>query len=237
MNATPAGALGVLVVAKAPQPGRVKTRLTPVATAAEAADIAAAALLDTLDAVHATGAAVLVALAGDLDRCVRGKEIRSRLARGVVLFQRGHSFGDRLANAHLDARRVHAYGPILQIGSDTPQVSPGLLLGAAEQLRDRGVDGVLGPAADGGWWALGLRDAKHADVLRTVPMSRADTGAQTLAALRTSGLRIGSLPELRDVDTVADAVTVAAEIPGSRFADAVSALRDRARHRGRTVAR
>jgi uncharacterized protein len=228
---------GVLVVAKAPEPGRVKTRLTPAASPVEAADIAAAALLDTLDAAHAMEAFVIVALSGDLDRSLRGKEIRSRLASFVVVPQRGGSFGDRLANAHLDARRVHAYGPILQIGSDTPQIDADLLSRAAEQLDAGHVDAVLGPAVDGGWWTLGLRDAKHADVLRTVPMSRGDTCAQTLAALRTSGLRIGTLPELRDVDTVADAVAVAAEMPASRFADAVSVLADRARHRRRAAAR
>ncbi|MEQ4209084.1 DUF2064 domain-containing protein [Actinopolymorpha sp. B17G11] len=218
---------GVLVVAKAPEAGRVKTRLTPIATPVEAADIAAAALLDTLDAVHATGAVVIVALAGDLDRTLRGREIRSQLARGVVLSQRGDSFGDRLANAHLDAREIHPYGPILQIGGDTPQVTPELLSQAADRLRNREVDGVLGPAADGGWWAIGLRTAKHADTLRTVPMSRSDTGARTLAALRTLGIRITTLPQLRDVDTVEDAVATAAQIPGSRFARAVATLRDR----------
>jgi len=137
----------------------------------------------------------------------------------------------RVANAVL-ARRlrrttglpVHDLGPI-RVGMDTPQVSAGhldavlSLLGAAG-----GPDAVLGPAADGGWWALGLRDPGHASVLRTIPTSTATTGEQTLAALRGSGLRVRLLPRLRDVDTAADARAVAALCPpGSRFARAVAA--------------
>src|SRR2546427_100221 len=71
-------------------------------------------------------------------------------------------------------------------------------------------DAVLGPAADGGWWALGLREPSHAGALVGVPMSTEDTGARTLEALRGRGLRIGLLPELRDVDTADDAHAVAA---------------------------
>jgi hypothetical protein len=214
----------LLIVAKAPEPGRVKTRLTPALTPVEAADVAAAALLDTLETAHATGAVVIVALAGDLGRSLRGGEIRSRLSHGIVVAQRGDTFSDRLAHAHLDARALHPSGPIVQIGSDTPQVAASLLSQAANDLAAGDVDGVLGPAPDGGWWALGLRDAKHAEVLRTVPMSSPSTGAGTMHGLHTRGLRIASLPALRDVDSVTDAVVVAEQIPRSRFARVVSTV-------------
>ena len=218
----PAGC--VLVLAKAPEPGRVKTRLTPPATPAEAADIAAAALLDTLDAIPTTGARTAVALTGRLARSARGAAIRSQLRRCLVLPQRGRDFGDRLAHAHLDVRRLHPRGPVLQIGMDTPQVTAELLTASCAPLHSGRVDGVLGMAADGGWWALGLRDPRHAAVLRSVPMSRSDTGERTLRALRVLGLRIASLPELVDVDAMRDAVQVAAMVPASRFARAVAAV-------------
>ena len=83
---------------------------------------------------------------------------------------------------------------------------------------------VLGPAADGGWWALGLRDPRLARVVADVPTSRDDTGERTLHALRAAGLRVGVLPELTDVDTAADAVAVARAAPWTRFAAAVAAL-------------
>jgi uncharacterized protein len=208
----------LLVVAKAPVPGFAKTRLCPPATPRQAAEIAAAALLDTLDAVYAVpDVTPVVAFTGDLREAARRDEIRTALNRTTVIRQRGVDFADRLANAHAD---VAALGiPVLQIGMDTPQLTPALLTGAAEQLRD--FEAVLGRAADGGWWALGLRDPLEAAALRTVPMSRADTADLTYESM--AHLRIGHLPVLSDVDTMADAVRVAAQVPNGRFAEMVSA--------------
>ena len=196
----------LLVMAKSPVPGQVKTRLCPPLTHAEAADVAAAALLDTLDAVLSTpGAVPVVALAG----VVRREDVRDALAECLVVPQRGWTFTERLVNAHADVARFGM--PVLQIGMDTPQVTPSLLASAAEFE-----EAALGFALDGGWWALGLRDPLRASVLLGVPMSRSDTGARTLEALQ--GLRVDALPTLSDVDTMADAGAVAAQVPGSRFA-------------------
>jgi glycosyltransferase A (GT-A) superfamily protein (DUF2064 family) len=109
---------------------------------------------------------------------------------------------------------------------DTPQLGAAMLAEAAAPLRlaDTTVDAVFGPATDGGWWALGLRDPRTAAVVARVPTSRGDTGARTLHALRSAGLRVGLLPELTDVDTAADAVAVARLAPSTRFAAAVAAL-------------
>jgi glycosyltransferase A (GT-A) superfamily protein (DUF2064 family) len=213
----------LLVVAKAPVPGLAKTRLTPPATPRQAAEIAAAALLDTLDAVSATpGAVAVVAMTGDLTEAVRAEELRARLRRMIVIEQRGASFADRLANAHADAGLRCPGSPIVQIGMDTPQVTPALLAATAAALGD--ADAALGPAADGGWWVLGLTDPAAARHLRGVPMSTADTFRDTWAALDDAGLRIGKVAELSDVDTIGDAVRVAEETPESRFASAVRAV-------------
>ena len=90
-------------------------------------------------------------------------------------------------------------------------------------LRRDPPDAVLGTANDGGWWALGVTRAQHAEALRDVPMSTADTGQHTRSALRARGLRTEELPELSDVDTMVDAEAVAATVPRSRFAAAVAA--------------
>lgn len=219
----------LLVVAKAPVPGLAKTRLCPPASPAQAAEIAAAALLDTLDAVCAVpGAAPVVAMTGDLGAAARSAEIGRALRRVTVIAQRGWDFGARLANAHADAAAVHAGLPVLQIGMDTPQVTPSSLASAAAPVVHGGQDAVLGPALDGGWWALGLADPRHAQVLAGVPMSRDDTGERTLRALTACGLRPRRTLELSDVDTMADARVVAATCPRGWFARAVAAVDGRA---------
>ncbi|MCW2861294.1 MAG: glycosyltransferase [Actinoallomurus sp.] len=194
-----------VVIAKEPVPGRVKTRLTPPYTPGQAALIAESALADTLDAVAAAPAARRVlALAGRPGRWLPpGFE---------VLPQRGDGLDERLANAFAD---VH--GPTVLIGMDTPQVTPAMLADAGRRLEDG--DAVFGPAADGGFWLLGLR-APDPRMLLGVPMSRPDTGARQLA--RLNGLRVATLETLTDVDTAEDAACVAAQAPGTRFAAAIA---------------
>ena len=215
----------LVVLAKAPEPGRVKTRLCPPATTGQAADLAAAALLDTLDAVRGVPAHPLVALAGTLAHAARARELGAALRGTTIVPQRGPDLGARIATAHADAAARWPGAPSLQIGMDTPQTDVPLLADAAARLSaDRGPDAVLGPAADGGWWALGLRDPQRAALIAGVPTSRDDTGARTSATLRAAGLRVDLLCELRDVDTPADALAVAALAPHTRFAAAVAAM-------------
>jgi hypothetical protein len=196
----------LLVIAKEPVPGRVKTRLTPPYTPAQAAALAESALADTLDAVAGTPAERRVlALAGKPGRW---------LPPGIeVVAQRGDGLDERLAHAFAEAD-----GPSVLIGMDTPQVTPDMLTRASRRLDDS--DAVFGPAADGGFWLLGLRDPDP-ELLLGVPMSRPDTGIRQLARLR--GLSVATLDTLIDVDTAADAVRVAAQAPGTRFAAAVGA--------------
>ncbi|OLT24586.1 hypothetical protein BJF79_44975 [Actinomadura sp. CNU-125] len=142
---TPAPDADLLVIAKEPVPGRVKTRLTPAYTPAEAASLAAAALADTL-------AAVAAAPAGRRTLVLDGSP-GAWLPAGIeVIAQRGGGLDERLAHTFADA---DAGRPLVLIGMDTPQVTPGLLAVEARALRGHGA--VFGPAADGGFWLLGLR--------------------------------------------------------------------------------
>ncbi len=191
-----------LVVAKAPVPGLAKTRLAASIGERRAAEIAAASLLDTLDAVAAAPVqARVVAMTGDLDAACASEEIRSRLEAFTVVPQRGDGFADRLANAHVDAADAAGNRKVLQIGMDTPQVSAEMFTECAQELLS--TDAVLGLADDGGWWVLGVSDAAMAECLRTVPMSRPDTGALTLAALWAKGIDVTRVAELADVVQVA----------------------------------
>ena len=200
----------VLVMAKSPIPGRVKTRLCPPRTFVEAAGLAAAALADTLLAVSSLDVRHVLALEGPVGEWLP--------AGFDVIAQRGEGLAERLANAWSDAD-----GPGLQIGMDTPQITPALLEDALDHLHRPGIDAVLGDATDGGWWAIGLHrpDAK---VFAGVPMSDETTGARQRARLRRLGLRIGDLPVLTDVDTMADAAEGAASAPTTQFAHTLRAL-------------
>ncbi|OBH91246.1 DUF2064 domain-containing protein [Mycobacterium sp. E2733] len=205
----------LLVVAKAPEPGRAKTRLATTVGDLVAAEIAAAALLDTLDAVAAAPAARrVVAMTGDLSAAAGAGDIRERLRSFTVIPQRGDDFADRLANAHADASDGY---PVVQIGMDTPQVTADLLTDCARLLQE--APAVLGPAVDGGWWVLGLRSPAAAECLRTVPMSQPDTGLLTYRALHDLGIGVYPAPQLADFD-VADDVAAVREAcgPASRFA-------------------
>lgn len=215
----------ILVVAKAPVAGFAKTRLAPEIGARAAARLAAAALLDTLDAVLATpGTTAVVAMTGDLSRVERPAELAVALSRCTVIPQRGKDFAARLANAHIDLASLHCGRSVLQIGMDTPQLRPDTLAESIDTLHRPGVDAVLGPATDGGWWSLGLREPRKAAVLRRVPTSRSDTGIRTERALRRAALTVERLRELSDVDSWTDALRVAALAAAGRFAAEVRAV-------------
>ncbi|GAA1073661.1 DUF2064 domain-containing protein [Pseudonocardia alni] len=218
------GPVTTVVLAKAPEPGRVKTRLCPPATPELAAAIASAALLDTLDAAAGVAGDTVVALTGDRAAAVGAADLAAALDGLAVVAQRGEGLAARIAAAHADAAALHPGRPTLQVGMDTPQATAELLSHCAERLAEPGVDAVLGPATDGGWWVLGLRDPLAATALHGVPMSTAETGDRTLDALRAAGLRVALAEPLTDVDTAAEAVAVAAQVPGSRFARAVAEL-------------
>jgi glycosyltransferase A (GT-A) superfamily protein (DUF2064 family) len=212
------------VLAKAPVPGKVKTRLCPPASPAQAARIAAAAFLDTVDAVLAVpDVTPVVALTGDLAQAIDAEALTERLRSTMVIPQRGTTLGQRIAAAYADTAAVVGDGPVLQIGMDTPQVDATLLSHCLDLLDSDGVDAALGAATDGGWWVLGVRRPELAGLIADIPTSLPDTGARTLAALRASGCRLIELPELSDVDTWNDALAVAAEVPDGRFAGAVAA--------------
>lgn len=213
----------VMVLAKAPVPGRVKTRLCPPCDAEQAARLAEAALVDTLRAVAAT-------------RCERRVLVLDGapgpwLPLGFeVVPQRGDGLDERLAHAYTD---VGAGG--LLIGMDTPQVSPVRLTASLHALGAPGVDAVLGMAVDGGWWGVGLR-APDPAVFVGVPMSTPHTGAAQRRRMQQLRLRTGALPIMRDVDDFDDALAVARTAPCSRFAATLRPIRHRLRARDDALA-
>jgi rSAM/selenodomain-associated transferase 1 len=200
----------LLVIAKAPVPGRVKTRLSPPCSPEQAAALALAALQDTLAAAAACRRASRRVLVLD------GRPGPWLPAGFDVIPQRGAGLAARLAAAFEDAG-----APALLIGMDTPQVTPDLLDAGLAAVARAGV--AFGPAHDGGYWAIGLR-RPDPEVFRGVPMSDPRTGALQRRRLAERGLRPEPLPPLRDVDTIADAHAVARKAPDTRFAAALARL-------------
>ncbi len=194
----------LVVIAKSPLAGQVKTRLTTAFSPAQAAALAQASLRDTLDTVVAAPAGRRV-IAWD-------GAPRSWLPDGVhVLAQRGDDMDERISSALEDALDHPGHGPALLVGMDTPQLRPANL-----GLDWGGADAVLGLCPDGGFWALGLRHFDP-DAVKGVPMSTSQTGRYQLERLRSLGFRVKLLDPMRDVDTPADAAAVAQLTPDSRF--------------------
>jgi glycosyltransferase A (GT-A) superfamily protein (DUF2064 family) len=213
-EATPATDVALAVLAKAPAVGRSKTRCCPPCTPEQAARLAEAALRDTLVAVAATPAARRIVV---LDGVAGGW-----LPPGFeVIEQHAGGLDQRLAGAVMDVA-----DPVVVIGMDTPQLTPVLLAAVVAALGVDGVDAVLAPATDGGYWAVGLRRPDRRAFLG-VAMSRPDTGERQRARFAALGLAVAGpagWPRLTDVDTWDDAVAVAADGGGPRFRSAVAAV-------------
>ena len=201
----------LLVLAKEPVAGAVKTRLCPPLEPAQAAAVAEAALHDTLIAVCASGA--------DHRVLVLDGQPGPWLPEGFrVVPQQGVTLADRLTAAWR-----HSEGPAVQIGMDTPQVDAGMLDGAMSTLIRSSSGAVLGLAEDGGWWAIGQLEADER-IFAGIPTSTPTTGADQRSALIRLGRDPVLLQTLRDVDTWHDAVRVARDCPTGLFAAAVRRL-------------
>ncbi|WP_435111851.1 TIGR04282 family arsenosugar biosynthesis glycosyltransferase [Nocardiopsis synnemataformans] len=204
----PVGGTTLLVIAKEPVPGRVKTRLTPEYSPREAAAVAEAALADTLHTVRSLPARRRLLV-------LEGRPGPWLPPGFEVVPQSGGGLDERLAHAF-----ARCSGPSLLIGMDTPQVTGELLAPALAPDGWERVDAWFGPSEDGGFWALGLAEPDPR-LLRGVPMSTEHTGRFQRARLVDAGLRVGDLDVLTDVDTPRDAALVASLVPGSRFGRAV----------------
>lgn len=209
MTAGPQGLASLVVIAKNPIAGKVKTRLIPSFDADQAAQLAAAALADTL--------AVLAEVPCRERVLLFDGDSTAWLADGWRLIEQ--------APGSLDVRLAAGFeqlrdGPALLVGMDTPQLRPDQL------CFDSGRhDACLGMAADGGYWAIGLRDPRRArSVILGVPMSTGQTGAVQYRRLIAAGMKVQHLDVLVDVDTASSAHAVATGHPGTGFARAWRAI-------------
>jgi rSAM/selenodomain-associated transferase 1 len=208
----------VLVVAKAPAGGRSKTRLVPPLSRPQAAALHEALLLDTLDACRAEAAHVRILHASPEE----AGEL-ARLAPGLPLeLQEGRGLADAL---RLGIARHAGKGPVAIVSSDVPGIPPGSLGTAFAALRED-VDVVLGPALDGGYWLIAMREP-HELPFRDIPWSTPAALAVTRRRCEEAGLRIAELDPWRDVDTLVDLAFLRRDgerLPAPRTIELVSRL-------------
>jgi uncharacterized protein len=210
----------VLIVAKAPIPGRAKTRLVPPLTAEQAAAFQEALLLDTLEACRAEApdTALLHADPSEAPALARlvGPDV-------PLVLQEGRGLGDAL---RLGMARGLAGGPTALVSSDIPGVPPGSLTRAFSLLENGSCDVVLGPALDGGYWLIAMREPSGAP-FDAIPWSTPAAGAVTVQRCEAAGLDVTMLDSWRDVDTPVDLAFLlrdADDLPAPRTARALRAL-------------
>jgi len=205
-----AGQCAIAVMAKAPRPNHVKTRLVPPLSAHEAASLNASFLRDVTDNIRE--AARAVPIAGFVAYAPEGSEplFDGMLAPGTGLVLADGSiavppgidgFGRALFHAATTLLE-QGYGAACLLNSDSPTLPTVFLREAAEALAQPGDRMVLGVAEDGGYYLVGIK-APHAALFQNIAWSTDQVSAQTLARAATLGLEVATLPQWFDVDDAA----------------------------------
>ena len=198
--------LALAVMAKAPQAGRVKTRLCPPLSPAEAAAFARCCLLDTLAKVRTLPAVpVLTYTPASQRQC-----FAAMAPDFTLLPQPAGDLGRRMAHCF---RRLFARGfsAVLLMGSDLPTLPVAYLRHAMALLEAASVDLVLGPSEDGGYYLIGLRQL-HEALFTQIPWSSAGVLQATLQRAAAHRLRVACLPAWYDVDTPAELARLRTEL-------------------------
>lgn len=184
----------LVIFAREPIPGLVKTRLAEVVGAGTATSVYTALLEHTVATARAAGIGAMISLAGE-----PGREWAETLDLPFEI-QGGGDLGERMAECF---RRRFAEGRsrVVIIGSDNAHLKPEHLRSAFTALDDLPV--VVGPADDGGYWLIGQR-APRVDLFTDVPWSSPDTLEATRVRLRTLDIPWRELDTLPDIDTAED---------------------------------
>jgi len=189
----------LIVFAKAPIPGEVKTRLCPPLDPDEAASLHGTLVLDAVErAKGLAGASLYVAGAPDLAHPFF-KVLEGRYG-AKLLAQRGPDLGARMKWAMQDAFEQGAED-VLLTGTDLPTLPRARLMESLTLIKKHDV--VLGPTADGGYYLIGLRKMVPA-LFEGIAWSTAEVFADTKKKIEDAGLSLGLLPECRDLDTLED---------------------------------
>jgi rSAM/selenodomain-associated transferase 1 len=190
------------VMAKAPRPGKVKTRLQPPLTPEEAAALNICFLRDTTrNLAGLAGAQGLISYTPVGDEALFDNLLPDTFA---LIPQRGDAFGERLLASAEDILAC-GFAAVCLIDSDSPTVPTSAFEQAVVALQAEGDRIVLGPSDDGGYYLIGLKQP-HAEPFARITWSTGSVFEETLARCTEAGLEVVTLPTWYDVD---DAATLA----------------------------
>ena len=192
----------LVVVAKAPVPGEVKTRLYPKLTIDEATDLYRCFLQDRIKEIgRLTEIDLAISYTPE-----ESKEYFSRfITNGFHLFpQRGKNLGERLSNIFKD-KLADEYDAVSIIDSDTPDLPRSIVQQSFQLLMSNGVDAVFGPCDDGGYYLVAMRRPQP-DLFQHIPWSTEAVLATTLERANAIGLKAELLPRWNDLDTFEDLI-------------------------------
>jgi len=190
----------VAIMAKAPRPGEVKTRLCPPLSREEAAALYRCFLLDKIAQVNALQRAAPVLSYGPAD----AKALFEDFTPGhfILIPQLGHDLGARLFST-FDQLFRQGYMQVVAIDSDTPTLPNAYLEHALTLIAHPGIDVVLGPTEDGGYYLIGLRRS-HRQLFEQMPWSTSGVLPETLRRSEAHGLNVACVEAWFDVDTPDD---------------------------------
>ncbi len=189
----------VVIMAKMPCPGQVKTRLCPPLTPWQAASLYRAFLFDKIAQVRTLTAARLAIAYTPAS----GEDFFRDLAPDFTLIpQQGTDLGERLKHSLEYFLNLGDTG-VMAIDSDTPTLPTHYLQQAIDLLTKPAVDVVIGPSDDGGYYLIGIR-ALHRALFVDMPWSTSVVLPETVRRAQALGLNIAWLPEWFDVDTPED---------------------------------
>lgn len=184
----------LIVFAKEPIPGKVKTRLKPLLSDRQCSGLYTALLRDTLCAARSAGAGQNILC---YESCGRSPIFLRRNRDGFVLRkQTGKDLGDRLRNAFDRVLEKEGDSAVI-IGSDTPHLPCAYIKRAFRELQEKDI--VIGPSRDGGYYLIGLKTVCPG-LFENIPWSTEKVASLTIRKAKDRGLTISLLPRLEDID-------------------------------------
>jgi uncharacterized protein len=199
----------IIIMAKVPEAGKVKTRLQPRLTPQQSAEFATCLLRDTITKVAGKQNHLIIAYSP-----AGRRDFFDQFSQHNIIYipQKGLDLGERMSNAFHFAF-AQKLDSVVMIGTDSPTFPSKFIDQAFEFLESS--DAVLGETEDGGYYLIGLKTLET-DIFENVEWSSPTTFEQTAENLRKLGLKVSHLPKWYDVDEPEDFERVKTELANDK---------------------